>query len=218
VDVRSVLLVVAVLALVGGVNVWRWEARPAAPQETRPYERFSAKVVGRTERPASSLDQQFASLNAMWSKAFADSGARYRPPKLALRRGDECVSSGAAWAGTYCPTSEEIVLDLDAHAGRYAAVGAGVSELVLGYILAHEVGHHVQHLRGAPKADPQHELQAECLAGVWGKAAGLQLPPTWAYGEDAVHGTAYEQIQWLNVGYRSGRPADCDAIWDPGRP
>ena len=59
----------------------------------------------------------------------------------------------------------------------------------------------------------RHELHADCLAGVWGKAAGLPLPPTWIYGEDAEHGTATQRIQWLNAGYRGGRAADCDAIW-----
>jgi predicted metalloprotease len=80
------------------------------------------------------------------------------------------------------------------------------------------VGHHVQTLRGAPLGSSpdvtlRRELQAECFAGVWAAASGVPLPPVWAYGEDAAHGTREQQIRWLNRGYSHARPADCDGIW-----
>ena len=106
-----------------------------------------------------------------------------------------------------------IIIDVDAHVKRHAVVGGGLADVVLGYVVAHEVGHHVQTLRHAGADILRRELHADCLAGVWGKAAGIPLPPMWAYGEDAEHGTAAQRVHWLNVGYRAARPSDCDAIW-----
>jgi predicted metalloprotease len=111
-----------------------------------------------------------------------------------------------------------MAIDHQSHLNRYNAVGSGAADLVLGYIVAHEVGHHVQTVRGAPRGGLavtiQRELHAECLAGVWGKAAGLPVPPAWFYQQDPTHGTALQQSQWLNEGYRNGRPADCNAVWE----
>ncbi|HEX8084662.1 MAG TPA: neutral zinc metallopeptidase [Solirubrobacteraceae bacterium] len=149
-----------------------------------------------------------------------EAGDDYSAPRVVQRAVEEeaCGAPSEGWAGLYCPAGRTLVIDLDAHARRHGVIGQGFSELLLGYIVAHEMGHHVQTLRGAPDTGTlenarQHELHAECLAGVWGRAAGVPLPPPWAYAEDAVHGTVQEQIQWLNAGYRAGRPADCDAIW-----
>ncbi|HEX2087773.1 MAG TPA: neutral zinc metallopeptidase [Solirubrobacteraceae bacterium] len=162
--------------------------------------------------------QQLASVDAMWEKAFLAAGDRYERAEL-VDAGAAACRPDASWAGLYCVETEQIVIDVPGHLQRNAAVGGGLSDTVLGYIVAHEAGHHVQVQRGAPtdrSGDSvlRSELHADCLAGVWGKAAGLPLPPTWMYGSDAEHGTATQRIQWLNVGYRGARPADCDAIWD----
>jgi predicted metalloprotease len=100
-------------------------------------------------------------------------------------------------------------------------IGQGLSDLFLGYIVAHELGHHVQTLRGAPDRpavalDARIELHAMCLAGVWGRAAGVALPPAWIYAPSPVHGSVEQQIRWLNEGHRFARPVDCDAVWEPG--
>ena len=146
----------------------------------------------------------------MWAAAFERVGASYEQPILTDDTG--CGGPTAGWAGLYC--DGKIVIDVSGHTQRHAAVGAGVEDLVLGYVVAHEVGHHVQSLRGAPPTEIlTRELHADCLAGVWGKASGAPLPPTWLYGEDAEHGTAAQRIHWLNEGYRSARPSDCDKIW-----
>ena len=188
-------------------------------------DRFPAEVVAAplprlpayAENPWARVNQQVDSTTALWRQAFDAAGDSYAPPELARQVPGEC-SPTSAWAGVYCMGAETIVIDLDAHARRHAGLGNGRSDLVLGYIVAHEVGHHVQTLRGAPALDApdtvlRRELHANCLAGVWGKVAGQPLPPTWFYGVDAAHGTAAQQIRWLNEGYRAGRPADCDAIW-----
>ncbi len=215
--VRTLVIVAAVL-VAGGVNAWRLQARAEeAPQ--RVYAPFPAAVVAKAQplpqfaaSPWARVNQQFASLDAMWTDVFAASRAKYEAPQLVQQIAEGCSPNGA-WAGVYCGGSQKIVIDLNAHVQRFTAVGGGNSDLVLGYIVAHEVGHHVQELRGAGDEILKRELHADCLAGVWGKAAGLPLPPTWMYGEDADHGTATQRIQSLNVGYRAARPADCDAIW-----
>jgi len=164
------------------------------------------------------VQQRVDSLNAMWTQAFADAGSEYEQPRLVQNAGEEgCGAPPNGWAGLYCPRTKTLVIDLNSHVQRHQGIGQGFSELLLGYIVAHELGHHVQTLRGAPDRASfedarRRELHAECLAGVWGRAAGQALPPTWAYAADPVHGTVEEQIRWLNVGYRSGRPADCDVI------
>ena len=200
----------------------------AAEQPTR-MEPFPERVVARAAPLPQFADggwtrvqQRVASLDGMWEQVFADSGGRDERPRLVERGGEEgCGAPTSGWAGLYCPATRTLVVDLDSHAQRHQAAGQGVSDLVLGYIVAHEVGHHVQTLRGAPDRSSsgdarKRELHAECLAGVWGRAAGLALPPTWVYTPDAVHGTVEEQIRWLNEGHRHGRPADCDAVWADG--
>ena len=213
---QAVLVIVAALLVV--VLLTQRGPAAGAPAETK-LDPFPAKVTAEADRlpqyadgPVTRVRQQAASLDAMWTDAFAAAGDQYERPRLVQQA--ECGQASSGWAGIYCGEERSITIDLDAHASRHRTAGAGVSDLVLGYVMAHEVGHHVQSLRGAPDGETlNRELHADCLAGVWGKASGLPLPPTWAYGEDAEHGTAEQRIHWLNEGYRSARPADCDAIW-----
>lgn len=195
-------------------------APPAAPQ----FKPFADDLVARAQplpplgAPAwDRMGQQLASVDAMWRPLFAAAGERYESPHLVQVGEDGCDAPPAAgaWAGIYCTGTRNIVVDPDGHALRQAHTGGYVADVVLAYIVAHEVGHHVQVLRGAPmtSANPRHELHADCLAGVWGKAAGLPLPPTWKYAADAEHGTSGQRMRWLSRGHLHGRPADCDAIF-----
>jgi predicted metalloprotease len=218
------LLPLAVLAATLVAGAPRVVAGPEGPQPPRRFERFPAHVVGRAPAlpayAASAHDrirQQLHSANAMWATAFKAAGSRYRSPTLVAASRD-CGAPPPGWAGLYCPAGETILIDTAGHVARHGIVGQALEDTVLGYVVAHEVGHHVQTLRGAPGRSTgtvrlRRELHANCLAGVWGKAAGRPLPPMWFYGEDAEHGTVAQQVRWLNAGYRSARPADCDAIW-----
>ena len=190
----------------------------------RKLERFPARVIAAAPRlpdyadgAQTRIEQQMHSADAMWAAAFEASGTRYHGAKL-VSESPDCGAPPSGWAGLYCPRDEAIVIDVAGHVTRHGRVGQAMEDTLLGYVVAHEVGHHVQTLRGAPDGSTQtgrlrRELHADCLAGVWGKAAGQPLPPMWMYGEDADHGSAQQQVQWLNVGYRSARPADCDAVW-----
>ena len=142
---------------------------------------FAAKVLGSTE--------------AVWGKIFQKSNAQYRAPTLVLYEGhvrSACGTGQSAMGPFYCPNDEKLYLDLSFFRDlqtRFRAPG----DFAQAYVIAHEVGHHVQKLTGAfKKADAARgaeagssgmsvrmELQADCYAGVWGHYAGTmkQLDP-----------------------------------------
>jgi len=121
----------------------------------------------------------------VWNKIFTESGRQYREPKLVLYRHSvrsACGFSSAATGPFYCPGDEKVYIDLDfleEMLRRFRASG----DFAIAYILAHEVGHHVQKLLGImSKVDSQRgyvdqkklneltvrlELQADFLAGIW---------------------------------------------------
>ncbi len=120
----------------------------------------------------------------IWGLHFARMGKEYRDAKLVLFRANvssACGDASAAMGPFYCPGDERVYIDLgfyDALARSYGAPG----DFAQVYVLAHEVGHHVQHLLGieqatrrAQGAGPERanalsvamELQADCFAGVW---------------------------------------------------
>lgn len=122
-----------------------------------------------------------------WEKLLPQSGAAYRHAKLVLFRDAVQSSCGMAEAATgpfYCPADEKVYIDLgffDELRQRFGAPG----EFAQAYVLAHEIGHHVQKLLGIegqvrrltqrnPGAKNQLsvrlELQADCFAGVWGNS------------------------------------------------
>ena len=136
---------------------------------------FVAKVLGSTERT--------------WHEVFREGGASYREPKLVLFTGatpTACGTGQSAMGPFYCPGDQKVYIDLAFYRDlkeRFHAPG----EFAEAYVIAHEVGHHVQNLLGI--SDKVHaaqqrageaqanalsvrlELQADCFAGVWGNRA-----------------------------------------------
>lgn len=119
-----------------------------------------------------------------WTKILPESGATYRHATLVLFRDateSRCGDARSATGPFYCPEDEKVYIDLgffDELKTRFHAPG----EFAQAYVLAHEIGHHVQkilgieqHVRGEMRANPGEqnvlsvrlELQADCLAGVW---------------------------------------------------
>jgi predicted metalloprotease len=137
---------------------------------------FSAKVLGSTE--------------AVWGDLFRQSNASYRPPTLVLYERatrSSCGIGQSAMGPFYCPSDEKLYLDLSFFRDlqtRFRAPG----DFAQAYVIAHEVGHHVQKLTGtaqkvaalrgrvppeeANRMSVRMELQADCYAGVWGHYAG----------------------------------------------
>ena len=146
------------------------------PPATDAMSVFVRKVLGSTERT--------------WSRLFeTELNRRYEPPTLVLFTGatqTACGMGQSAMGPFYCPADQKVYIDLafyDELRKRFGAAG----DFAQAYVIAHEVGHHVQHLLGvADKVDSARrrmgeaqgnqlsvrmELQADCLAGVWAAAA-----------------------------------------------
>jgi len=156
----------------------------SAPQETRPVQKgapsdemgqFVSKVLGSTEE--------------VWGRIFQRSGSEYRAPTLVLYDGQvrsACGMGQAAMGPFYCQGDEKLYIDLAFFRdlqNRFRAPG----DFAQAYVIAHEVGHHVQKLTGsfrrieaargrsqaeANRTSVRLELQADCYAGVWGHHAG----------------------------------------------
>ena len=140
-----------------------------------PMTKFVAKVLGSTERT--------------WTEVFAAQGQQYAPPVLVLFSGQTptaCGNGEAAMGPFYCPADSKVYIDLAFYQdlqNRFKAPG----DFAQAYVIAHEVGHHIQHLLGISDKVQQArqrasaaqgnamsvklELQADCLAGVWAARA-----------------------------------------------
>ncbi len=217
---------------------------PAGPVQASPEEELQVKFVSFV------LD----STQNYWERAFADLGAQYARAKLVLFRDaveSACGFAQAASGPFYCPGDQKVYIDLgffDELDSRFGAPG----DFAQAYVLAHEIGHHVQTLLGVEakvrrlqQTDPdganqvqvRMELQADCLAGVWGHDAGaaglLQagdveegLGAAAAVGDDRIqkatqgritpeaftHGSSQQRMDWFQRGYRSGRVDACDTF------
>lgn len=133
------------------------------------YEIFASTVLGST--------------NDYWKETFAAHNLRFTPPKLVLFRGatqSGCGITSSEFGPNYCPYDQTIYLDetfFDELSTRFNTSGGDVAE---SYVIAHEVGHHVQNLLGiittangqaqggnTNEVSVKQELQADCLAGLW---------------------------------------------------
>lgn len=164
-----------VLNLLGGQGVpagtQAHSQRPAQPPANDEQTRFVRTVLADTED--------------VWTQLFAAQGGRYELPKLVLFRGavDTACGQGEAATGPfYCPGDRKVYIDLDFYDVMRDRLGAP-GDFAQAYVIAHEVGHHVQNLLGTSgKVDAMRkrasevqanalsvklELQADCYAGVW---------------------------------------------------
>lgn len=122
-----------------------------------------------------------------WDEIFRASGRAYAPPTLVLFSGSTDTACGygqSAMGPFYCPADGNVYIDLAFYGDMERKLGGG-GDFALGYVLAHEVGHHVQNQMGiaqevrrrqagASRAEANRlsvmlELQADCFAGVWGQ-------------------------------------------------
>jgi predicted metalloprotease len=150
------------------------EAPKGAPADE--MGKFVAKVLGSTE--------------SVWGAMLAKSGSPYRAPTLVLYDGQvrsACGMGSSAMGPFYCPGDEKLYIDLAFFRDLRTRFGAP-GDFAQAYVIAHEVGHHVQKLNGTFEkmealrargsgteyngASVRMELQADCYAGVWGHHAG----------------------------------------------
>lgn len=156
----------------------------------------SVESSGSTAPPDDELgafaDVVLAQTEDTWNPAFERAGARYQEPTLVLFEGyvaSACGTASSAVGPFYCPRDAQLYLDLGFFE-QLRQMGAP-GDFARGYVIAHEVGHHVQNLTGAmdelgARGDSgpdsravRLELQADCYAGVWGynaRQAGILDP------------------------------------------
>jgi predicted metalloprotease len=217
--------------------------------------RASAKLPASTSDTPVERDFLIAMANdiqRVWRREFAVSHLTYRPARVVVfssKVESDCGKHEDS-GPFYCPADRTIYLDL-----RFFAElpqNAGVGSAAQAYIIGHEFGHHVQQLLGvsasvadANRADPsgqnarsvEVELQADCLAGVWGSSAFPRseltltdldeaLKAAQVIGDDYIqkaagdvvdsaqwtHGSSQQRQTWVTTGYRSGRPTACDTF------
>ncbi|MEN9372563.1 MAG: hypothetical protein RIR79_115 [Pseudomonadota bacterium] len=147
---------------------------PPPPPKVQPDDEmklFVKKVLGDTED--------------VWRDVFTKGGSRYQDPKLVLFRGHistACGKGESAMGPFYCPADQKVYIDLGFYETLKKELGAP-GDFAQAYVIAHEVGHHVQNLLGISakvesvqaRATPAEanalsvrlELQADCFAGVW---------------------------------------------------
>ncbi|KAF2333654.1 KPN_02809 family neutral zinc metallopeptidase [Flavobacterium ginsenosidimutans] len=122
----------------------------------------------------------------IWSKIFAENGMTYEKPKLVLFKGavqTACGGASSASGPFYCPGDRKVYMDLDFFEELKTKFGAKGGDFAIAYVIAHEIGHHIQTLLGTSskmrqmqqgKSDAESnklsvalELQADFYAGVW---------------------------------------------------
>lgn len=169
------------------------QVQPEQFQGEDPYEVFASTVLG--------------SANDMWLQIFNEQNETYEPPRLVLFRNltqSSCGNASSRVGPHYCPEDRTIYLDetfFDELTNRLGAKGGDVAEA---YVIAHEVGHHVQHQLGILKEIETQEdainleLQADCFAGLWAysiKKAGVFEPGEIEEAMDAAAAVGDDRIQ-----------------------
>ncbi|RUA01879.1 MAG: hypothetical protein DSY89_03810 [Deltaproteobacteria bacterium] len=139
----------------------------------------------RDQEQAAFIKTVMADTEKVWSDIFAQAGARYPAPILVLYRGGTQSGCGPASSGMgpfYCPRDQKVYVDLSFFDDLERRHGAG-GDFAQAYVLAHEIGHHIQNMQGtlteiqrakqrarggrANQLQVRVELQADCYAGIW---------------------------------------------------
>ena len=203
---------------------------------------FVARVLGSTER--------------VWNSIFERMGRQYEEPKLVLFTGfvqSACGAAQSAMGPFYCPGDRKVYIDLSFYQDMKNKLGAP-GDFAQAYVIAHEVGHHIQNILGIADQVTQAraqsseeegnvlsvrmELQADCLAGVWAKAADATgnileegdieeaLNAAAAIGDDRLqkrsqgyvvpesftHGSSEQRVRWFKTGMAATDIKACDTF------
>jgi predicted metalloprotease len=138
-----------------------------------------AAATQSTQAPTS-LRGVFDDAQAMWKREFENAGSTYAPATLTIFHGQVDTACGTETVNTgpfYCPADRGVYLDTRFFAALGRATGVQIGFFAQAYVVAHEVGHHVQALLGILRAEQSNarsvrvELQADCLAGIWKHSA-----------------------------------------------
>ena len=189
---RSIGIGTIVIALLGG---WIFGINPMtilgvlSGGQPAQVQQAPAQKPPADDQMARFVSTVLADTEDVWTGLFSQGGGRYQQPKLVLFRGatpTACGTGQAAMGPFYCPADQKVYIDLGFYETLKNQLGAP-GEFAQAYVIAHEVGHHVQNLLGiSQKVDEQRgrvsqvqynqlsvrlELQADCFAGVWANHA-----------------------------------------------
>jgi uncharacterized protein len=185
------IMVVAVLVIIGGkmlgvdvLSLFLGAGQAVAPAQ-------QAQMSEEQQQLADFVSVVLADTEDTWHAIFKQQGGRYREPTLVLFSGrvnSACGMASSAVGPFYCPGDEKLYIDLSFFgdlARRHGAPG----DFAQAYVVAHEVGHHVQTVLGISQKvremgsgkgqktvnalSVRQELQADCFAGLWGHAANI---------------------------------------------
>ena len=244
------MLVLLILSFIFKVNLLSLFTGSTQAPATRPYTGETYHSGGE-QREVQFVSFVLDDVQNTWARILPQAGRNYRHTKLVLFRDYTNSSCGTAQSTTgpfYCPEDEKVYIDLgfyDELKSRFGAPG----EFAQAYVLAHEIGHHVQHLLGVDhevsrlqrpaetrRQSVKLELQADCLAGVWGHSteerhlidqsdvdAGLNAAA--AVGDDRLqrmatghvsresftHGSSAQRREAFRRGLDSGQLAACNS-------
>ena len=189
---RSIGIGTIVIALLGG---WAFGINPLtilgllSGGQPAQVQQAPAQRPPADDQMARFVSTVLADTEDVWTGIFSQGGGRYQEPRLVLFRGatpTACGTGQAAMGPFYCPADQKVYIDLGFYETLKNQLGAP-GEFAQAYVIAHEVGHHVQNLLGiSQKVDEQRgrvsqvqynqlsvrlELQADCFAGVWANHA-----------------------------------------------
>jgi predicted metalloprotease len=213
---------------------------------------------GATLQPSNDLEELVSFVaddtQQFWQEQFQAGGQNWEDATVAVFRsrvGTGCGAADASVGPFYCPNDQTVYFDLGffrALAERFGAPG----DFAQAYVIAHEMGHHVQNLLGIlPEVNRRQqqspadandlsvrlELQADCLAGVWGYSTGQRgilepgdleegLRAAASVGDDRIqqqatgridreswtHGSSEQRVEWFRRGFDSGDANQCDTF------
>jgi uncharacterized protein len=242
--------------LIGGAEILSDLRGPQQTQTT------SSKAEPGSDRTGEFVAAVLGSTEVQWKDIFAKGGKTYEAPTLVMFSGatqSACGYAQSAMGPFYCPNDRKIYLDTSFFDDlerrlRGCDVGSKACQFAQAYVITHEIGHHVQNLLGvlpqvqqvqlglgqaeSNQLQVRVELQADCLAGVWGHYAAEKwrviepgdieaaIRTASAIGDDRLqrrsqgyvvpdaftHGSSEQRTRWFLTGLRSGQVASCDTF------
>ncbi len=250
--IGTILLAIVVTLLGGDPSAVLNQAPPTT--SNRPTTQAPAPPAN--DQMANFVSVVLADTEDTWSALFRQMGATYRQPKLVLFSGSTqsaCGYAKATMGPFYCPLDQKVYIDLSFYRDlKYKHNAPG--DFAQAYVIAHEVGHHVQNLMGisgkvqslqrrvsqeqANQLSVRLELQADCLAGVWGYHADRSrqilekgdveeaLNAASSIGDDRLqqeargyvvpesftHGSSAQRVRWFKRGMQTGDMNQCNTF------
>lgn len=179
------IIIILILKFAGGGDLL--QILETVQQQALPTEQTSdAEIDPKEDELAKFISVALADNEDVWNAIFEQSGMRYKEPKLVLYRDGTysgCGQASAAIGPFYCSADEKVYIDLGFFDELHSKFGASNGDFAIAYVLAHEIGHHVQYLLGdldkvhsakgrlseaeANRLSVALELQADFYAGVW---------------------------------------------------